>query len=121
MAEISGSAPITAQLQPLLRHSQRLETKTRHNYRLLNDPTLKTKSSASEQPTNANLVITNDIDYTLTVPENDTDPATLHEAKTRHDWPEWDKAINQELNNLKEKRTWTLVDLPKDRKAIGCK
>ena len=37
---------------------------------------------------------------------------SLKEAKESPDWPEWEKAIQAELNQLREKGTWELVDQP---------
>jgi hypothetical protein len=49
------------------------------------------------------------------------DPLTLREAKALPDWPEWEKAIQVELNQLAEMKTWELVDVPRDRKPIANK
>ncbi|KAJ0919075.1 putative RNA-directed DNA polymerase [Helianthus annuus] len=35
--------------------------------------------------------------------------------------PRWVEAMNKEMEALYKNGTWTLVNLPKDRKAIGCK
>jgi hypothetical protein len=52
------------------------------------------------------------------VPE---DPKTLREAKRSSKWPEWEKAINIELEQLRNMGTWELMDLPKGHRAIGNK
>ena len=49
------------------------------------------------------------------------DPLTLQDVLSRPDKEEWLKAIDSEMQSLYENNTWTLVDLPKDRKAIGSK
>lgn len=49
------------------------------------------------------------------------DPLTLDEAKQRIDWPEWEKAVKSDYNSLIENDTWSLSDLPRDRKPIACK
>ena len=49
------------------------------------------------------------------------DPLTLREAKALPDWPEWEKAIQVELNQLAEMKTWELVDVPRNRKPIANK
>jgi hypothetical protein len=51
----------------------------------------------------------------------DGDPSTIDEALKRPDGDLWQKAINDELQSLKENGTWTLVDLPPDKKPIQCK
>ena len=33
----------------------------------------------------------------------------------------WEQAINIEIDSIKKNKTWTLVDLPKGAKPIGCK
>jgi len=33
----------------------------------------------------------------------------------------WDKATRTEIDSIKKNNTWTLVDLPKGAKPIGCK
>jgi len=40
------------------------------------------------------------------------DPQTMSEAKSFDDWPEWEKAIKIELDQLERFGTWTLVDCP---------
>lgn len=35
--------------------------------------------------------------------------------------PQWQKAMDEEMDALEQQGTWQLVDLPKDNKAIGYK
>jgi len=42
------------------------------------------------------------------------DPKTVNEAKQLDDWPEWEKAIKAELDQLNNLGTWELVECPKD-------
>ena len=35
--------------------------------------------------------------------------------------PQWIQAMDEELNALHQNQTWTITDLPKGKKAIGCK
>ncbi|KAL0461990.1 UNVERIFIED_CONTAM: Retrovirus-related Pol polyprotein from transposon TNT 1-94 [Sesamum latifolium] len=35
--------------------------------------------------------------------------------------PEWENAMREELNALEKNNNWDIVDLPKGKKAIGCK
>lgn len=51
----------------------------------------------------------------------DDDPLTIEEAKRRNDWPEWKKAIESEYASLLKSNTWTVCELPNDRKAISNK
>ncbi|GJZ58699.1 putative RNA-directed DNA polymerase [Tanacetum coccineum] len=46
------------------------------------------------------------------------EPKTFSEASK---FPHWIDAMNQEMNALLRNGTWEIVDLPKDRKAIGSK
>ena len=46
----------------------------------------------------------------VVIPE--TDPDSLKEARESEDWPEWERAIQVELNQLKRMGTWQLVEKP---------
>lgn len=45
----------------------------------------------------------------------------LTEAQKRNDWPDWELAMDAEINQLKALGTWVKEKLPMDRKAIDCK
>ena len=47
-----------------------------------------------------------------------SEPATYLEA-AQH--PEWVKAMQKEIEALNANHTWEVIDLPKGKKAIGCK
>ena len=49
------------------------------------------------------------------------EPSTIEEALTGSNSEEWKAAADSEYRSLIENDTWELVDLPEDRKAIGCK
>jgi hypothetical protein len=49
------------------------------------------------------------------------EPRTLAEAKSRPDWPLWEKAIMEELEVLEKAGTWEVVDAPPDVNIIGSK
>lgn len=51
----------------------------------------------------------------------DGDPKSYKEAISRVDCKEWIKAMNEEINSLKETQTYELTDLPPNKIAIGCK
>ena len=51
----------------------------------------------------------------------ENDPSTLTEALAREDGEKWKEAILAEYNSLIEKQTWKLVQLPPNRKPLGCK
>ena len=49
------------------------------------------------------------------------DPNSYKEALERPDSKNWKDAMDAEYASLMENKTWDLAELPKDRKAIGCK
>ena len=44
-------------------------------------------------------------------------PKTIKEAL---DHPDWKLAVLEEMNALKKNGTWDIVDLPKEKKTVGC-
>ena len=44
---------------------------------------------------------------------------TLFEASSDENWKQ--QAMNKEMEALKTNETWELVDLPAEKKAMGCK
>ena len=46
------------------------------------------------------------------------DPKSLKEAKGTAEWLEWQKAINIEMDQLNQRKTWMLVDPPKEHNII---
>lgn len=50
-----------------------------------------------------------------------TDPGSLKEAMNSKNRENWLIACTEELNSIEENKTWSLVDLPKGRKAISSK
>ena len=55
----------------------------------------------------------------VVIPE--TDPDSLKEAQESEDWPEWEHAIQAELDQLKRMGTWQLVEKPEGAVPIGNK
>ena len=51
----------------------------------------------------------------------DDDCHSLYEAKVSPEWPEWERAIHIELDQLKHMGTWKLVDRPKGMVPIANK
>lgn len=49
------------------------------------------------------------------------EPSTYIEASTCDEKLKWNAAMSEEFQQLQNSQTWVLVDLPRDRKAIGCK
>jgi transposase InsO family protein len=49
------------------------------------------------------------------------DPPTYSDAMRRWDHVKWMEACEEEVSSIMKNQTWDLVELPPDRKAIGCK
>lgn len=49
------------------------------------------------------------------------DPMTVEDVMKSSHCAEWKRAMDEEYSALIDNNTWTLVDLPRDRKAIKCK
>jgi Reverse transcriptase (RNA-dependent DNA polymerase) len=49
------------------------------------------------------------------------EPRTLAEARTRSDWPLWEKAIQEELDTLRKAGTWSLEEAPPGANVVGSK
>lgn len=49
------------------------------------------------------------------------EPKAYNEAILSNEKSEWIFAMNEEMKSLNENETWELVQLPNDRRAIGCK
>jgi hypothetical protein len=49
------------------------------------------------------------------------EPSSFGEAMEGPNASEWEKSTREEYESIMKNKTWTLVDLPPERKAIGCK
>ena len=49
------------------------------------------------------------------------DPSSVAEAKSASDAPEWEKAMEKEMNSLISNDVWELVECPPDRRIVGSK
>ena len=58
--------------------------------------------------------------YTLSVIEAKI-PTNFEEAVNSEEESKWHDAMDDEIFSLHKNKTWELVELPKGRKAIGCK
>jgi hypothetical protein len=54
-------------------------------------------------------------------PEVDEVEPSYEEARRRSDWPEWKKAIDVELENLKAAGTWEVVERPENTNVVDSK
>ena len=50
-----------------------------------------------------------------------SDPLTLLQATKRPDWPNWERAIKEELRSLEAFSTFEVVDLPPGKGPVGRK
>lgn len=48
-------------------------------------------------------------------------PKSIAEASKRSDWSLWEAAIKDEMDSLKQNRTWSAAKLPESRRPIDCK
>ena len=79
----------------------------RKDYRQLADPFTSENETDDEEEDDLD-----DSQMILLMAEAGDEFHTLKEAKESPDWPEWEIAIQAELNQLRDKGTWELVDLP---------
>jgi hypothetical protein len=52
---------------------------------------------------------------------NDDEPSCYQEAVKGSNSDKWKEAMKDEMNALERNATWDLVELPRDRKIVGCK
>ena len=48
-------------------------------------------------------------------------PKSIEEAQRTSEWSEWERAVKEELDQLRNKGTWILVDKPVDAVPIANK
>ena len=120
----SGSVPSTKAkgkqradappIEPVRRSAQH---KMVHDYSKLNDPLpdLEEIPNDNDNDNECHLMSLAEIVYQAFTETNlqKGDPKTLKEAKPSPEWPEWEKAIQAKLKQLREMGTWNLVDPPK--------
>lgn len=54
----------------------------------------------------------------LTKISEDKEPKNYTQASKQI---QWQKAMKNEINTLKENNTWKIIEIPKETKTIGCK
>ena len=58
----------------------------------------------------------------VTVANNDIgEPSSVKQALNCAEYKHWETAMQNEMNSLDKNNVWDLVELPKDRKPIGCR
>jgi len=76
------------------------------------------------EPNGAKMAVDFSAEYAMAAEISEAEalePRTLAEAKSRPDWPLWEKAIVEELEVLRKAGTWEVVDAPKDANIVGSK
>jgi hypothetical protein len=97
------------------------------DYRQLNNPAARPSTSARLAPPPNETPEERGIDSTDTallgesILEVNGAPRSYNEALKSAEQLEWKQAMREEIEMMKEKGTYQLVELPKDREAIGCK
>ena len=62
----------------------------------------------------------NTVAYALPIVDDGV-PSTYQEAIRGSEVDKWKKAMDEEMQSLQKNKTWKLAQLPKGKKAIGCK
>ena len=92
--------------------SGRLADKPRLNYRILHNPYARETKDAQ---------LTNEANIAFYGIASGEEPTSYKEACESMDKEHWVKAMDDEINQLTTLETYTLEDLPNDRKVVGCK
>ena len=72
-------------------------------------------TATSDEPDDPFAALTSPTEITF-----DDNPKTLKEAMERSDWPEWSKAIDNELALMAKYHVWDMVDEPAGKNIVGC-
>jgi hypothetical protein len=115
--------PISS-LEPTLPTRRGLRERKTINYTKLHNPGMRKEIVPTQQNKPNELSPVGDpTDYVRSLISGEKsifdEPNTLKDVKKSPDWPQWEKAIQSELQMLQEKGTWRLESLPADRQAIG--
>src|SRR3984957_18516231 len=102
-----------AQRRP--RRPNTLVTGTKGYFKQLDDRGLPTRSSEKES---ANIAMERNYAFAWAL---ETSPATLAEALEGPNAKDWQKAWDDELAQLQARKTWIVVDRPKDKPVIPCR
>lgn len=119
---VTPSTP--SQIPRLSRPSRVPPEKQVLNYRQLDNPATRTipnwRSAHLAEEEDAPL-LAQDLIALIGLVGIDGEPATIAEARTRPDWPNWEHAMKEEISTLESKGTYEKAILPDDRKAIDSK
>ncbi|KAG8502301.1 hypothetical protein CXB51_002217 [Gossypium anomalum] len=84
-------------------------------------PVNKSNSPATMEELEVEEVLTQEpLTYALPVVDDDI-PVTYQEAMQSLESDKWKSAMDEEMQSLRKNNTWELAQLPKGKRAIGCK
>ena len=93
--------------------------KRTHDYRLLDNPWADKDGAGTTSSEMVNMTSAKRVYATSNEPSVAPDnPKDLHQARESSDWPDWEKAVRAELDQLHKMGTWELVDPPEGRTPI---
>ena len=93
------------------------QPKVTHDYSKLNDPLLDLEDILDDDDDEDERMSSAEAAYQAFTKTNlrRGDPKSLKEAKESPKWPNWEKAVQAELDQLHDMGTWKLVDPPENR------
>jgi hypothetical protein len=80
-------------------------------------------TTAPEEPSYAEMAFHVEIDTTMAAAAHDAngDPRSISEVRSRPDWPEWQQAMEREIETLERAHTWETVPRPEGKNIVGSK
>jgi hypothetical protein len=79
-------------------------------------PSLRRSTRVRNPPTRYNDYVS----YVVLV-SNDGEPSCYHEAMKRFESVKWKETMKEEMDALERNKTWDMVELPQNKKVVGCK
>ena len=104
------------QQEALQRHPELRIRETENPLNVIND--------SEDQLALMNISADNIVPTFLTIAARETEPfelQTIRQAKNDTNWLEWEAAMLEEVNSLKQNKIWDLVDPPNDRRILSGK
>lgn len=115
--ELRLDHPVHTVQQEALEHHPELKIRVQH-------ATIDASDNSGEELALMNIPEGTVIPTFLTMAAKETEPfepKTLHQAKNDASWLEWERAMLDEVNSLKQNRTWELIDPPKNHRILSGK
>jgi hypothetical protein len=78
-------------------------------------------NSLIDEPFDAAYIAESEMLLEAAINEEQDDPKTLKEARSRPDWPKWQEAMDREIATLEEAGTWITVPKPPNKNIVGSK